>query len=190
MKNNFLNGYFSTWIAIYIIETQQQQADLNASTTIKPDENDFIKTTQTQNRINNMRLNVTQNNSPFKALPTNDSIGFTNQLKFNFNFLYKSFILMNLVSKNKFHIEIDENKNEQDDDFNLMEVLFRNQCNSSRKVNDCFKLYDCVDDFKKHAATEIFDDNIEIDQVFYEKVEVKILEHARYLSNINSFGQY
>jgi hypothetical protein len=32
--------------------------------------------------------------------------------------------------------------------------------------------------------------NIEIDQVFYEKVEVKILEHARYLSNINSFGRY
>jgi hypothetical protein len=39
---------------------------------------------------------------------------------------------MNLVSKNKFHLEIDENKNEQDDDFNLIKILFYSETSVTR----------------------------------------------------------
>ena len=185
----------------YIIDNQQQ-IDMNSTANL--DETEIIKTTQTQNVLNNMRLNtksqsITNNVSLFKTSSgsgnMNDS-SLYKQLKFDYKFLYKTFICVNLISKNKFNWSInniDEKiciaLEEKYDGFNLMKTLFNNYIDSKIKNTkiDYYKLYENFetisdnDDAKLSKSNFCNVDNIEIDEMFFKKVEMKLIEHNRFL---------
>ena len=205
IKSEKIREHFFEWLFLpldnYIIENQQQ-LDLNASTCL--DETEMIKTTQAQNVLSNMRLNAAKthlyadsSNSWLKNGNKNE-INLEKQLKFDQVFLYKTFICIQLISKNKINFttlnideKIDNALETQKENFNLVKTLFNNYLEDGQNKGTKIFSYKFCEGFEiaNHDAqienNDIIVENehIEIGADIYEKVELKLLEHSRFLSS-------
>ena len=192
------------YLDLYIINNCIQN-ETNESNQIISQDASIIQTTQTQNRIRNMRVRITGSpSSSSSALPADSNSTISNLIQlFNKNYFYRTHILINLISLNKYNHQIlkQQTIDNKDDEcnLNLIEILFSNSRTSRSK--DKIKLFDefdwnyenskQMDSIDKHQSTvQMYNNsNLKLIQPFYYLAIHKIIEHSKYLCSL-SIGVY